>query len=383
MDRLEADRLLDFLLQANRLKAVPRSGWLLRGIADPESVAEHGLGTALLTLLLLERAGGAGEADGPLDRGRALALALLHDLPECVLTDLPAPAARHLPAGAKRAAEGSILAELTEGLPGGESLRALWRELEAAESPEARLVRDADRLEMVLQALVYERTRGNGELDEFWSLRPEDLSFPAAAELLRALRRRAGRAPRAAGPGGGSPGGDSPGGDGPGRDGPGGAGLCAAAAGPAAPGATGRILAVCLSREKGTVKTPVPRARLVRDHGLAGDAHAGPWHRQVSLLADESVERMRARLPELGRGDFAENLTTEGLDLVGLPPGTRLRAGAEAVLEITQIGKRCHRGCAIYRQVGDCVMPREGIFARVLRGGTVRPGDPLVVLAGR
>ena len=143
----------------------------------------------------------------------------------------------------------------------------------------------------------------------------------------------------------------------------------------------GRILAVCLSARKGTVKRPVTQARLVAERGLAGDAHAGPGERQVSLLAQESVDLLRDRLPDLAPGDFGENLTTAGLRLAGLPVGARLRAGPRALLEITRIGKECHHGCAIYRQIGDCVMPREGVFARVVRGGTVRQGDALILLA--
>ncbi len=114
--------------------------------------------------------------------------------------------------------------------------------------------------------------------------------------------------------------------------------------------------------------------------GLEGDAHAGFGHRQVSLLAMESIQKMRAQGLEVGPGDFAENLTVEGIDLLSLPVGARLRVGKEAVLRVTQIGKECHHRCAIYYQAGDCVMPREGIFAEVLRGGTVRKGDPLKVL---
>jgi MOSC domain-containing protein YiiM len=111
------------------------------------------------------------------------------------------------------------------------------------------------------------------------------------------------------------------------------------------------------------------------------DAHAGPGHRQVSLLAMESIEKMRGKGVEVGPGDFAENVTVEGIDLAGLTVGDRLLVG-EALLEISQIGKECHDRCAIYFQAGDCVMPREGVFARVLRGGTVAPGDPVVKADG-
>lgn len=139
------------------------------------------------------------------------------------------------------------------------------------------------------------------------------------------------------------------------------------------------LVSVNISREKGTRKSPVPQAELKAGHGMAGDAHAGSWHRQVSLLAVESIEKMRAAGVDVGPGDFAENLTVEGIDLPGLPVGTKLRLGA-VLARVTQIGKQCHDRCAIYRQAGDCVMPREGIFAEVLLGGTVNPGDPVVVL---
>jgi len=142
---------------------------------------------------------------------------------------------------------------------------------------------------------------------------------------------------------------------------------------------TGKVIAVCISTNKGERKTPVAAVELREEHGIVGDAHAGPWHRQVSLLARESIDKMRALGLDVTTGDFAENLTTEGVDLLALPIGTRLSVG-EAELEVTQIGKECHTRCAIYYQAGDCVMPKEGIFARVLRGGTVRPGDAVVQL---
>ena len=138
------------------------------------------------------------------------------------------------------------------------------------------------------------------------------------------------------------------------------------------------IHAVCLSAAKGTVKTPVAAAEARADHGLVGDAHAGPGERQVSLLAWESVERMRALYAEIGDGDFGENLVTRGLDWTGAAPGERVRVGATALLEITRIGKDCHQGCVIRERTGDCIMPREGVFCRVLRGGPVKPGDPVV-----
>lgn len=141
----------------------------------------------------------------------------------------------------------------------------------------------------------------------------------------------------------------------------------------------GRILAVCISERKGERKKAISSGLLIENFGLQGDAHAGDWHRQISLLGDESVDKMRAAGLDVGAGDFAENLTIIGINLPLLPIGTRLRVGATALLEVTQIGKECHHHCAIYQQVGDCVMPREGIFARVLRGGPVAKDDTVIV----
>jgi len=143
---------------------------------------------------------------------------------------------------------------------------------------------------------------------------------------------------------------------------------------------TGQIVAVCISKNKGERKTPVEQVELREEHGIIGDAHAGDWHRQVSLLAKESIDKMRALGLDVDNGDFAENLTTVGIDLPNLPVGTRLQVG-ETLLEVTQIGKECHSRCAIYHQAGDCVMPKEGIFARVLRGGKLRPGDQVSALS--
>ena len=143
-----------------------------------------------------------------------------------------------------------------------------------------------------------------------------------------------------------------------------------------------RIVAVCRSERKGTRKQPVMAGLLVASWGLKGDAHAGPWHRQVSFLAEESYATARARWGlVLGLGDFAENLTTRGIDLKSLPVGTRLRIGSDALVEITQIGKRCHNGCEIMRLAGNCIFPREGIFGKVLQSGVVRAGDRIRVLA--
>jgi MOSC domain-containing protein YiiM len=140
------------------------------------------------------------------------------------------------------------------------------------------------------------------------------------------------------------------------------------------------IIAVCRSDKKGTKKTPASEITIKADYGVVGDAHAdSQTHRQVSLLAIESIEKMRGKGLELQPGDFAENITTEGIDLTALPIGTRIRAGKEVVLEMTQIGKECHAACAIRKQVGDCIMPREGVFARVIRGGRISPGDAIKI----
>ena len=139
------------------------------------------------------------------------------------------------------------------------------------------------------------------------------------------------------------------------------------------------VVAVCISERKGTQKHEVPDIQLKINHGIVGDAHAGNWHRQISLLAQESVEKMKAVFPDIPVGAFAANILTEGLTLYTLPVGTRLQVG-EVLLEVTQIGKECHAHCAIRQQVGDCVMPREGIFAIVLEEGTIRSGDTITVL---
>lgn len=141
-----------------------------------------------------------------------------------------------------------------------------------------------------------------------------------------------------------------------------------------------QIVAVCTSKEKGERKTDVGQAELQEGFGLVGDAHGGDWHRQVSLLAIESIDKMRAAGLDVGPGDFAENLTTQGVNLYTLPVGTRLRVGDSVLLEMTQIGKECHDRCAIYHQAGDCVMPREGVFATVVNGGPVKTGDNLEIL---
>ena len=139
-----------------------------------------------------------------------------------------------------------------------------------------------------------------------------------------------------------------------------------------------KIVSIAVSRSKGTRKEPVEQAVLVKDHGIEGDAHAGAWHRQVSFLAMESIERAKASGLTVGFGDFAENIATEGIDWVKTPVGERFKLGGSVLVEITQIGKECHKRCAIYYQAGDCIMPREGVFARVLEGGIIRCGDEIV-----
>lgn len=142
----------------------------------------------------------------------------------------------------------------------------------------------------------------------------------------------------------------------------------------------GYIAAICISHKKGIVKREVKEALVIENRGLEDDAHAGDWHRQISLLAGERIDTVKETLPTLKNGAFAENIITRGIDLGALRIGDRLRLGNDVVLEITQIGKECHNdGCAIKKATGDCIMPREGLFARVLKGGTLRAGDPLRV----
>jgi MOSC domain-containing protein YiiM len=133
---------------------------------------------------------------------------------------------------------------------------------------------------------------------------------------------------------------------------------------------TFEVVSLNVSEKKGEPKRPVDRLLLIKDHGAQGDAHAGPWHRQISLLAEEDIEVMRKKGAGVSPGDFAENITTSGIDLASLPVGSCLKIG-NALLEVTQIGKECHKGCAIMKQVGDCIMPRRGIFAKVIEGGEV------------
>lgn len=138
------------------------------------------------------------------------------------------------------------------------------------------------------------------------------------------------------------------------------------------------VHSVCVADRKGVKKRPVDRIELVADHGVAGDAHAGSG-RQVSLLALEDMETMRLKLATLEPGDFAENILVDGLNSLDLPVGSRVRVGERALLEITQIGKECHKGCEIRKAVGECIMPKKGLFAKVLEGGVIRPGDGVVL----
>ena len=142
----------------------------------------------------------------------------------------------------------------------------------------------------------------------------------------------------------------------------------------------GKVVSINISENKGTTKKAIEEAYLIENYGIEGDAHAGShWHRQISLLAVESIEKMKDKGMILHYGDFAENITTEGIDLLSLPLGTKLQIG-ECILEITQHGKKCHSKCEIFKFVGDCIMPREGVFAKVLKGGKIKRGDIINLL---
>ena len=141
-----------------------------------------------------------------------------------------------------------------------------------------------------------------------------------------------------------------------------------------------KIVSIAISKKKGTRKTPVDEAFISKNHGLEGDAHAGKWHRQVSFLSSESIDLAKAQGLEVSFGDFAENIATKGIDWKILPLGTKVRLGDHVLVEITQIGKECHNKCAIYYKAGDCIMPREGVFARVLQEGTIHRGDEIQIL---
>ncbi|UCC65505.1 MAG: HD domain-containing protein [Anaerolineae bacterium] len=180
-----AERILDVLLQANRLKATPRAGWTIRGVAHPESVAAHSYGVALLSLILAQA------VEEPLDRAKLLTTALLHDLPESHTTDIPYPALRFIPPEVKRAGELQALDEITNGFPAGDEYRELWLDFEDRRTPEGRLVRDADRLELMLQAYVYEQNTSNRQLQEFWDNTDESyFEYPVCRQVFGLLRQR-------------------------------------------------------------------------------------------------------------------------------------------------------------------------------------------------
>lgn len=143
-----------------------------------------------------------------------------------------------------------------------------------------------------------------------------------------------------------------------------------------------KVNSISISEKKGMKKTPINEAKLIEGFGIEGDAHGGSWHRQVSLLAEESINKMKKLGLDVTYGSFAENITTEGIDLNRLPIGTLLKIGGDCLLSVSQIGKECHTRCAIYHQAGDCVMPKEGIFAYVLKSGTIKPGDIIEVVDG-
>lgn len=142
-----------------------------------------------------------------------------------------------------------------------------------------------------------------------------------------------------------------------------------------------KVVAVSISKKKGQVKTPVQIGEVIENFGLKDDAHSGNWHRQVSLLMQESIDYMKTQgLPDLKPGDFAENITTTGIELYTLPLGTKLQIGKDVILGITQIGKECHTGCAIFQKVGKCIMPKHGIFTKVIKGGFIQAEDEIKVL---
>ena len=141
----------------------------------------------------------------------------------------------------------------------------------------------------------------------------------------------------------------------------------------------GRVIAVCISKEKGPQKYRIPEGEFIEEWGIKDDAHAGKWHRQVSLLSYDKIQEFRAKGAEIEDGAFGENLVVEGFDFAKLPVGTKFRCN-DVVLEMTQIGKKCHHGCAIFQKMGDCIMPREGVFTRVLHGGVIHEGDELVII---
>lgn len=141
----------------------------------------------------------------------------------------------------------------------------------------------------------------------------------------------------------------------------------------------GKVIATCISTKKGTQKKNVHSVKLIEDWGIENDAHAGKWHRQVSLLSNEKIEEFKARGAKVDQGAFGENLIVEGIDFKALPIGTRFKCN-DVILELTQIGKECHSGCEIYKIMGDCIMPREGVFAKVISGGNISEGDELLII---
>ncbi len=185
MSHADESRALDLLLQANRLKVTPRGGWVIRGLNDVESVADHSFGVVFVALVLAEL------VREPVNREKVLTMALVHDLPESAITDIPAPALRFFPTGAKREAELNALAEILDGFGFGKRLRAWWGEFEDRSSVEGRLVRDADRIELLLQAYVYERSSSNQYLDEFWAGQDDkSFEFEITQRLFLALKER-------------------------------------------------------------------------------------------------------------------------------------------------------------------------------------------------
>lgn len=143
---------------------------------------------------------------------------------------------------------------------------------------------------------------------------------------------------------------------------------------------SGEIVSIAISKKKGTRKKNVHKVMLIENHGIENDAHAGNWHRQISFLSSESIELAKSKGLDVGYGDFAENFATRGIEWKNIPVGTKVKLGQSVEVEITQIGKECHKKCAIYYQAGDCIMPKEGIFARVLKGGEVFEGDCVIIL---
>lgn len=142
-----------------------------------------------------------------------------------------------------------------------------------------------------------------------------------------------------------------------------------------------KVIGVCISTNKGEQKKEILKGEVIEGFGLKGDAHGGDWHRQISLLAIESIAKMKSPVLQLENGDFAENIITEGIDLVNLPIGTQLKIGQDVILEVTQIGKECHSGCAIMEKAGSCIMPTEGIFTKVIAPGILKKNDTITILS--